>query len=633
MPTLKTLARNRTWLIGAAVLVAVGLLYLTTLQTDINGLDDLVDAGEFQNALFLWGIVHPTGYPLYLMVGGAFVHLINLVGVNPAAGASLFSLLGALGALALLFAAVQFLTRRTLLAASLAFALAAVGAFWFRSIDAEVYTWAFFFVALALYLTLRFRAAPNPALLLAIAFALGTGAAHHRLVGLLGPAVLVYIWPEAYPLVRRNWRLAPLGLLALLAPFAVYLYLPLRSHWGTTWEFAQADTWSGFWSLFTGRGYLDAAIAIPSDPGALFSAVRDVAGLLAAQLSWPALGGALLALLTLLPGAQTRHLAAFLLVAIATYFGFAVIYPIRDIDAYLVPATMLLLFGAVVTLARWSVRWPRLPALGAAALFCLAAFLGAQAYPLAREVGTDQRGRELLDAVQPLSGAQTVLIGPWGPDFFVFWYGKYVTHEIAPQTQIVTPDAPIKRSLDSGLAAYASKDIFYSVPLDEWDQKLGHIFVQSAGDGIIQISDRPMDDPALESAAGEARFGILVTLVRSQTAFSPATRRLDLTLYWRAEQTPAYDYSVSVHLVDTGQNDRVIAQADSANPVYGFYPTSRWQAGEIVRDDYTLTVPPALPLTQVNLIVGWYRRDVATGAFQDLGTHRIPLPSTSRAGK
>ncbi len=266
MPTVR---RYSPWLVGAAVCALVALVYATTLQTDINGLDDLVDAGEFQNALFLWGIVHPTGYPLYLLVGGVFVHVLYALGVNPAAGASLFSLAGAISALALFFASVQFQTRRVELAAVATLLLASIGAFWFRSIDAEVYTWAFFFVALSLYLALTFRAHPTPLRLLALLFATGTGAAHHRLVGLLLPAILVGIAPEAWSLVRAKRRLAVWGVIALLVPFAIYLYLPLRAHFGTEWEFAKADTWTGFLNLFTGRGYLQEAVTIPTDAASL----------------------------------------------------------------------------------------------------------------------------------------------------------------------------------------------------------------------------------------------------------------------------------------------------------------------------------------------------------------------------
>jgi hypothetical protein len=69
---------------------------------------------------------------------------------------------------------------------------------------------------------------------------------------------------------------------------------------------------------------------------------------------------------------------------------------------------------------------------------------------------------------------------------------------------------------------------------------------------------------------------------------------LVLTVYWQAEVPPALDYSVAVHLVahdpPRGAED-ILSQADQAHPVYGWYPISRWHAGEIVRDHYLVEVP------------------------------------------
>ena len=80
-----------------------------------------------------------------------------------------------------------------------------------------------------------------------------------------------------------------------------------------------------------------------------------------------------------------------------------------------------------------------------------------------------------------------------------------------------------------------------------------------------------------------------------------------------------------VHVSDkdaiTGPDD-LIAQADRAAPVYGWYPTSRWTAGEIVRDEYVIDVPDGKDARTV--AVGLYTQD-ASGAFQNLGRAEIPL--------
>jgi hypothetical protein len=66
----------------------------------------------------------------------------------------------------------------------------------------------------------------------------------------------------------------------------------------------------------------------------------------------------------------------------------------------------------------------------------------------------------------------------------------------------------------------------------------------------------------------------------------------------------------------------MIAQADSSAPVYGWYPTSRWSAGEVIYDNYVL---PRLPqATDVSL--GMYEQPTP-GKFQNYGTLKYPLAS------
>ena len=83
----------------------------------------------------------------------------------------------------------------------------------------------------------------------------------------------------------------------------------------------------------------------------------------------------------------------------------------------------------------------------------------------------------------------------------------------------------------------------------------------------------------------------------------------------------------TAHLSDQeriGGPDDIIAQADRAAPVDGWYPTSRWSAGEIVRDDYLIPVPEGRDARLIS--VGLYTTDGA-GGFQNLGAVDIPLPS------
>jgi mannosyltransferase len=82
-----------------------------------------------------------------------------------------------------------------------------------------------------------------------------------------------------------------------------------------------------------------------------------------------------------------------------------------------------------------------------------------------------------------------------------------------------------------------------------------------------------------------------------------AGETLTLTLYWQASSEMARRYTVFTHLLDA--DNRILAQMDS-EPLGGTHPTTKWQLGEIVRDNYGLLVAPDTPPGEYLLEVGMY---------------------------
>ncbi len=97
-----------------------------------------------------------------------------------------------------------------------------------------------------------------------------------------------------------------------------------------------------------------------------------------------------------------------------------------------------------------------------------------------------------------------------------------------------------------------------------------------------------------------------------------------LTVYWGSIAETRSDYTVFAHLVG-GMNPEtqspVWSQDDTA-PGRGLYPTSRWQAGEVIVDDYRLALPSQLPHGEYQIEVGMYL--AKTGA-------RIPVNDANGA--
>jgi hypothetical protein len=83
---------------------------------------------------------------------------------------------------------------------------------------------------------------------------------------------------------------------------------------------------------------------------------------------------------------------------------------------------------------------------------------------------------------------------------------------------------------------------------------------------------------------------------------------INLTLYWQARKKIDKDYTVFTHLL--GPDGRIEAQHDD-QPQSGRYPTSIWEAGEIVKDEHQFVIESDASSGRHELKVGLYQ--LATG--------------------
>jgi len=83
---------------------------------------------------------------------------------------------------------------------------------------------------------------------------------------------------------------------------------------------------------------------------------------------------------------------------------------------------------------------------------------------------------------------------------------------------------------------------------------------------------------------------------------------LQLTLYWQALAEMDVSYTVFTHLLDA--EERVWGQMDSV-PLRGEAPTTSWVSGEVIADEYEITVDAGAPPGDYAIEVGMY--DATTG--------------------
>ncbi len=236
------------------------------------------DGGEFQFAAYLLGVAHPTGYPLYVLLG----KLMTLVPVGDIAyRVTLTSALMGAGTVAVLALLVLRVTRCMLAALIAAIALTVAPGMWHLSTIAEVYTLNTLFLSL-LALTLWHayhagtvnapeqsdasgrRPRPNRRWLYAAAFITGLGISNHGsfaftgapLLLVFGLLALVRVWiaGERSALQPLPWLIlaGALGLTPWLFVYVRYAQwgpfdgldhgLPRAYFWGAPTTWAEALT-------------------------------------------------------------------------------------------------------------------------------------------------------------------------------------------------------------------------------------------------------------------------------------------------------------------------------------------------------------------------------------------------------
>ncbi len=103
-----------------------------------------------------------------------------------------------------------------------------------------------------------------------------------------------------------------------------------------------------------------------------------------------------------------------------------------------------------------------------------------------------------------------------------------------------------------------------------------------------------------------------------------------ITLFFKVLQPIEEDYTVFVHVEDPdGRMERLNLDHKPAN---GLYPTSQWKAGETVKDEFSLYVPPRAAARSVNIWLGLWEPRTDTrmpltnpDVVRNDGRHRILL--------
>ncbi len=629
---------------AAVTVLLVAVLYLSTYQTIINGGGHpyVTDVGEHQNALPRWGTIHHSGYPQWSALGSLFVTLLRLVGVAPAAAASLWSLVWGLVTVALLVWLAFELGAVGPFAALGALAAAVTTSMWVDASIAELHTLTTALTAATLLFALRFGRSGSRRDLLWLTFVFSQGVVHQRSLLALLPAVVLLVWPRLLSPLRMGRRTLLLVVgVALLAPLT-YLYLPLRVWMGADWVFGSPGTWDGFWTLFfdnrAGRVF-DLETDWPAR-------VRTTLEILHDDLWLPLLAAGLAGLWLNRRPTMNDHqpLAARLLVGLGltaawvpNFLLTVVIWRNRVTDGQLAAKLPVLLLAGVGLALLLTWLWRRSAwAGGAAALaLCVAlAYWGWVTRPFVLSITRDDASQaivEAVDRVRPLpDGRQTTIFAPWGTDYWTLAYEQQYGGRLAG-LNLVDHNARPQDIIQRGNRLLVPDQTLRIFPLAYFEERIGApLYLSSAAPGVIEISPSPIIDETalrLNSNVMPENFDLENgALIRGWQARWLNDTELQLTIYWQAARPIEAEYSTAVHLVaqdPPASEADILSQADRAHPVDGWYPVTLWREGEIVRDQYLLLMPEGN--APAALRVAMYRSDPELG-FVNSPWLSLPIP-------
>lgn len=567
-------ARHWVWLV--LLCVALVPLYGLTLGRTVGSADTF----EFQVVTPQLGIAHPTGYPLYLILGklwtwlpfGSAAWRLNL-------GTATYALI----AVGLVYFIVRRLFEQPLPALLAGLVLGIAPTLWSQAVAAEVYSLNAMLVAAALLVMvviLGERGTGNGErwkLFIPLAFLIGLGLTNHITTILLLPAAgLTFLF--AWPLLRESGVLRRpafwLGLAAaFVLPLVIYAYLPIRWQavngepmgfgrfvsWVTGSRFQGALQWLAWLRDGTRYGII----------GRLFSAEWGGIGLIIAVIGFVVLI------------VRRRRVAIILLITWLTYTFYALNYYVPDLAVFLIPVHLIMAIsiGSALTIHQSPLTIDRFQLLSFAALVVLALLVVPQNWlendrsaenPLLRW-GAGVLNGDLNDGSAILADSEKIA------PLYYLQQAEGVRPDL--DIMVLSDEAAYRAEMDARAAAGQT------VYLARYLPRLSYALRSNGplAEIVVERQIAPLADEPIASFAGVALIDVMLS---AKSPIDPT--QTAVTFAWQATGQASEPQLVYLRW---SSPDFTSAATDGQHPVNNLYPTAAWQAGEIVADFHQLPRP------------------------------------------
>ncbi|MEM7532721.1 MAG: DUF2723 domain-containing protein, partial [Chloroflexota bacterium] len=603
-----------------------------------------------------WRIAHPTGYPLYTLLGTVWSRVLFPIGNWAWRMNTLSALFGATAVMLLFLVAKKLFSPKhktaqfhAALATTTIFAISPT--WWQQSTIAEVYTLHILLTTLILYLTISGSAgqwvsgsAGQPVSQSAsqpvsqpdshpipIAFLLGLSLTHHRTAIFLIPPIGLYLlWHNPnLRKIRQTWRLWMQCLLAFITPLSLYLLIPIQASMGNIdLNRSYVDTWQGFWDHVLARRY---QTFLQDNPLAIERTLADWWQMFHAEFGWMGMALCIIGLIAVLKLCMRgiwfrddmRTVANWLLILVFTLLNaiFAFNYQVADTESFLLPVFlgMSLFVGMGVyaisstTLQGWSTgnesvdRRPSL--LGRLAYLCILILVVLPvALPTAKTTRTLRHNWAIHDYAVAMAKVDyppsSHVIGIEGEMVALQYMQR--AEGLGLNAQTVVADDPMMRAeviaekVAAGVPVYITREV----------EGIETRYSFSGAGPLVRVWPRgkaAINPPIHSAQVMMVDNRLLLEWYNVHQLAQASGTALQIALYWRPLEPLDERLKVSLRLL--GMDGQPLRHADGRPAIEDRFPlrlatySDQWVTEELIRDVHVVPIPSATMPTTLQVIV------------------------------
>jgi hypothetical protein len=265
--------------ISIFVFVIVYASYLMTMSPGISWAHHSEDSGDLITAAYTLGIPHPTGYPLFCLLGWLWSHLLAVGNVawRMNAFSGLWSALACAAASRAMYRSFVLFGENTeqvprhlrvIASISTGTLLGWSSYVWQQSVITEVYSLNLFFASMVTWILIELMSgamefekagANNPGweirrrnLVVALGLLEGFAMTNHLTSIMFLPAILLVLFIGRTGITVKDFAL---GMAGNILPLLLYFYLPLRSSMNPFLDWGNPENWNSFLWVVTGKQF------------------------------------------------------------------------------------------------------------------------------------------------------------------------------------------------------------------------------------------------------------------------------------------------------------------------------------------------------------------------------------------